>query len=128
MSAANRVLIVDDEEDIAWGLCKSLEKTHPSVEVECVDSGEQALNRLSAKRFNLVISDMRMPNGDGRSLVTEIRRAYPQTKVIVMTAYGSAELKNEMEERGCFFYIEKPFDTGYLKQIILGALGDRDLG
>jgi len=122
MTVPNRVLIVDDEEDITWGLSKSLGKTHPSVEVECVYSGEQALNRLSAKPFNLVVSDVRMPNGDGRNLILEIRRTYPQTKVIVMTAYGSAELKNELEERGCFFYIEKPFDTGYLKQIILGAL------
>ncbi len=127
MSESRRVLIVDDEEDITWGIARSLART-PSVEVQCVHSGDAALKLLEDQRFDVVLSDIRMPGPDGLQLMLDIRQHHPQTRVIIMTAYGSHQLKEEVEARGGFFYIEKPFDVGYLKQIVLDALELDDNG
>lgn len=127
MTAPKKVLIVDDEEDITWGISKSLAKTY-DFEIDCAHSGDAALEILSRKHYDLVLSDVRMPGRDGLQLLLDIRRICPNTKMIIMTAYGSQEIKHQVESRGGFFYIEKPFDIGYLKQIILEALEIDDNG
>ncbi len=127
MPAHRRILIVDDEEDLTWGLSRSLAKT-PDLEVACVPSGDQALELLQSRSFDLVLSDVRMPGRSGLQLMRDIRERFPQIKVIIMTAHGSSETREQVEAQGGFFYIEKPFDVGYLKQIILDALELDDNG
>lgn len=122
MAAHKRILIVDDEEDITWGISKCLDKTNHSFDVHCVSTGDQALEILRKFRFDLVVSDIRMPGRSGLELLLDIRKQYPQTKIIIMTAYGSQEIRERAEKRGSFFYIEKPFEIGYLKQLIFEAL------
>ncbi|MFQ5602523.1 MAG: response regulator [bacterium] len=128
MTAQKKILIVDDEEDITWGISKSLDKSYYGLEVNCVHSGDEALNLMNSKTFDLVVSDIRMPGRDGMQLILDIRKRYPHTKVIIMTAYGSQQVKDEVTNRGGYFYIEKPFDVGHLKQIIFDALEVEDNG
>ncbi len=122
MTAHKKILIVDDEEDIAWALSKSLGKSYYDFEINCVNAGDKALVLLSNKKYDLVVSDIRMPGRNGMQLILDIRKKYHKTKIIIMTAYGSQKIKEQVENRGGFFYIEKPFDIGYLKQIIFEAL------
>ncbi|MFQ5706481.1 MAG: response regulator [bacterium] len=122
MSKAKKILIVDDEEDLVWGIAKSLEKECGALEVECVLSGDDAWQLLEKARFDLVVSDIRMPGRSGLQLLMDIRQKYPQTKIIIMTAYGSEAIQTAVDKRGGFYYIEKPFDIGHLKQLILQAL------
>ncbi|MFQ5864152.1 MAG: response regulator [bacterium] len=122
MALRKKILIVDDEEDITWGISKCLDKTNDAFEVHCVHTGDQALEILKKFKFDLVVSDIRMPGRNGLELLLDIRKQYPHTKIIIMTAYGSQEIKELAEKRGSFFYIEKPFEMGYLKQLILEAL------
>ena len=122
MTVHKKILIVDDEEDITWGISKSLEKPLYGFDIQCVHAGDQALELLHRTKFDLVVSDVRMPGRNGIQLISDIRNNFPHTKVIIMTAYGSSQLKEQVENRGGFFYIEKPFDVGYLKQIIFDAL------
>jgi CheY-like chemotaxis protein len=128
MTVHKKILIVDDEEDIAWGISKCLDKTIYSFEVHCVNTGDEALEMLKKFSYDLVVSDIRMPGRNGLQLLLDIRKQYPQTKIIIMTAYGSQEMKERAEKRGSFFYIEKPFETGYLKQLVLEALGINNNG
>jgi CheY-like chemotaxis protein len=117
-----RVLIVDDDEDLTWGIAKNLAKENNKFEVQCVNSGDQALNLMKKKSFDLIVSDIRMPGRDGLQLILDVKKKYPATKVIIMTAYGSQEVQEEADKCGSFFYIEKPFEIGYLKQLISQAL------
>ncbi len=119
-----RVLIVDDEEDLTWTLAKKLSKDNDKFELITVNSGQEAINVLNQLPVDLVISDVRMPEISGLDLLVKIRETYPNTKVVIMTAYGSSDVQKEANERGCFKYIEKPFEINELRQLILDALKD----
>ncbi|NOX36336.1 MAG: response regulator [Calditrichaeota bacterium] len=117
-----RVLLVDDEEDLTWTLSKKLSKDSDKFELITVNSGREAIEVLNQVPVDLVITDVRMPEVSGLDLLVKIKETYPQTKVIIMTAYGSSDVHKEATERGCFHYIEKPFEINEIRQIILDAL------
>jgi CheY-like chemotaxis protein/predicted regulator of Ras-like GTPase activity (Roadblock/LC7/MglB family) len=120
-----RVLVVDDEDDLTWSISKHLAKDKGKYELICVNSGKKALEVLSQLPVKLVISDIRMPEISGLELLSRIRESYPTTKVIIMTAYGSSEVHEEANARGCFKYIEKPFEITDLRQLILEAIEEK---
>ena len=117
-----RVLIVDDEEDLTWTLSKKLSKDSDKFDVMCVNSGREAIEVLNQVPFDLVITDVRMPEVSGLELLTQVKDLYPSTKVIIMTAYGSSDVKKNATSQGCFNYIEKPFEINELRRQILEAL------
>jgi len=120
-----RVLIVDDEEDLTWSIAQHLKKDSKRYELFAVNGGQEALDILKQVPVDLVVSDIRMPEISGLDLLMDIRENYPSTKVIIMTAYGSSEIQNEANERGCFKYIEKPFEIQELRNLILDGVEDR---
>lgn len=119
---SKRVLIVDDEEDLTWSLQKKLSKDSDKFELTCVNSGREAIEVLNQLPFNLVITDVRMPEVSGLDLLVKIKNLYPDTKVVIMTAYGTSDVQKAATDRGCFSYIEKPFEINELRQLILDAL------
>jgi len=123
--ALKRVLIVDDEEDLTWSISKHLSKDKDKYDLAAVNSATAALDVLSQVPVELVVSDIRMPEMSGLDLLMEIRKNYPETKVIIMTAYGSSEIQQEANERGCFKYIEKPFELHELRQLVLDGIEDK---
>jgi CheY-like chemotaxis protein/predicted regulator of Ras-like GTPase activity (Roadblock/LC7/MglB family) len=125
MEEVKRVLVVDDEDDLTWSISKHLAKDRDKYELICVNSGKKALEVLSQLPVKLVISDIRMPEISGLELLSRIKEAYPTTKVIIMTAYGSSEVHEEANSRGCFKYIEKPFEIADLRQLILEAIEEK---
>ncbi len=120
-----RVLIVDDEEDLTWSISKHLSRDKDKFELIAVNSGMAALDVLAQVPVDLVITDIRMPEISGLDLLLKIRENYPQTKVVIMTAYGSSEIQEEANRRGCFKYIEKPFEIQDLRQLILDILQEK---
>jgi CheY-like chemotaxis protein/predicted regulator of Ras-like GTPase activity (Roadblock/LC7/MglB family) len=122
---SKRVLIVDDEDDLTWSISKHLAKDKSQYELICVNSGKKALDVLSQVPVDLVISDIRMPEISGLDLLVKIKDYYPTTKVIIMTAYGSSEIHEEANKRGCFKYIEKPFEINDLRQLILEGIAQK---
>jgi CheY-like chemotaxis protein len=120
-----RVLIVDDEEDLTWTLSKKLSKDRAKFDVMCVNSGRQAIEVLNQVPFDLVVTDVRMPEVSGLELLQQVKRLYPDTRVIIMTAYGSADIRDQATQNGCFNYIEKPFEINELRRQILDALEER---
>ena len=123
--ATNRVLVVDDEETLTWSMTKTLAKDKGKYELVIANTGSEALNVLERDPIDVVVTDIKMPDIDGLELLSIIRKQYPSTKVIIMTAYGSPEIHKEATRRGSFFYVEKPFEISDIRTLILKALEEK---
>ena len=102
------ILIVDDEEIVRESLANWLEED--GYEVEAVENGARALERLPAKDWNLAMVDLKMPGMDGIQLMDEIRKVRPDTIVIIMTAYATVDTAVQAMKKGAYDYIVKPFN------------------
>ncbi len=114
-----RILIVDDEPTILLTLSYALRSE--GVEVITASRLEPAEEALSRYSFDLVIVDIRMSGVlgiEGLELLSYIKRFWPKTEVIVMTAHGSGEIRQEAEGRGARYYYEKPVDINELAERI----------
>ncbi len=120
-----KVLIVDDEETLTWGMAKSLARDRDKYEVEIANNGKEALDVLGKMPIDLVISDIRMPDINGLDLLIRINKDYPNTKVIIMTAYGSTDIQKEASKRGSLYYIEKPFEINEIRKLILDLVKEK---
>ena len=98
---------MDDEASVTEALALILgERGH---RVEPARSVGEAGALLSSRPFDLVFTDLRLPDGSGIDLLTRIKADAPETEVILMTAHGSLDLTVEAIKRGAFYYLEKPF-------------------
>jgi DNA-binding response OmpR family regulator len=120
-----KVLIVDDEETLTWSMAKSLSKDKDKYEVLIANNGREALQLLKTNKIDLVITDIRMPDINGLDLLVIIKKEFAETKVIIMTAYGSSDVQKEANQRGSLFYIEKPFEISEIRKIIIDLIGKR---
>jgi len=120
-----KVLIVDDEETLTWSMAKSLSKDRDKYEVIIANNGKEALSHLKNNKIDLVISDIRMPDINGLDLLVKIKKEYPDTKVIIMTAYGSSDVQKEANRRGSLYYVEKPFEISDIRKIIIDLIGKK---
>ena len=111
-----KVLIVDDEEDILWGLSEEL--TRDGIDVDTASNGQEAFEKIKDTDYDFLITDIRMPGMSGSELLLKSKNLRPDLKVIVMTAYGSDELRQEVLSHGAISYLEKPFDFEQLLELI----------
>ena len=116
----SRVLVVDDEPDIRELIDLTLARM--GLATECVGSVAEANAALEAGDFQLCLTDMRLPDGDGLEIVRSITEHYPQTPVAVITAYGSAENAVAALKAGAFDYLAKPVGLEQLRALIKSAL------
>ena len=107
---AARILIVDDEEKLVFLLKQALLFRFPDSCVDMAYSGEEGLSCLAVHAYDLIIADYRMPGFDGLELIKGVRYLDPRTSIILMTAYGSEELGQEVKKLGVARYFGKPFD------------------
>jgi DNA-binding NtrC family response regulator len=114
------ILVVDDERSIRVGLKGLL--TKEGYEVSVAESGDEALRLLGNQSFDLVLTDLRMPGLDGLGLLKRIKEQYPDTLVVMMTAYGSEKIAVEAMKAGALDYIVKPFDNEEVKILVRQAL------
>jgi DNA-binding NtrC family response regulator len=117
------ILVVDDEPQVADTLRDLLE--YEGFKVETAENGRQALDRLtSGHRFDLVITDMKMPEMDGLELLKRVQKLRKNLPVIVLTAY--ATLKNGLQaiKEGVYDYVSKPFSVDLLIRVVHQALKD----
>lgn len=121
-----RVLVVDDEDDMLWMLQRNLNKGMSEVEVLAASSGEEALAVLSDKEVHLVITDINMPGINGLDLLIEVNNRYPDTGVIIMTAYPSNSFEREAMMGGSLRFVEKPFDINDMRKIVGDILKTSD--
>jgi two-component system response regulator PilR (NtrC family) len=115
-----RALVVDDEPDIRELLSITLERMN--LEVTAADTIAAATRELRANPFDLCLTDMRLPDGDGLSLVEWIQTHKPQTPVAVITAHGNVETAVRALKLGAFDFISKPVDVAGLRKLITATL------
>ena len=106
-----RILIVDDEPTIRLVLMKRIRSMRPEYDVDSAASAEQALEMLSKKAYEVMVTDLKLPKADGISLAEEVHMLYPDTWSILMTGYGADEVHKNAYHCGCIAYVEKPIDT-----------------
>jgi two-component system, response regulator, stage 0 sporulation protein F len=111
-----RILLVDDEENARIGLSRLL--TNEGFIVDSVSNGFEALSYLRQQEVNLIISDINMPEMNGISFLKELNKSFPQSNVIMITAYGGVESYIEAMNLGAFEYINKPVKIDELKSIL----------
>lgn len=122
MNNVKRLLVVDDEETLTFSLYQTFIKAPLDCEVITASTGEEALERFEEAPFDVVITDVAMPGMSGLDLVSMLKRKKPDIRIIVITAYGSPEVNQQVVEQGAEMYIEKPFDIHELKQIVIKML------
>jgi two-component system response regulator PilR (NtrC family) len=113
-------LVIDDEPDICELLALTLGRM--DVRTETVGDVASAKNRLSAGRFDLCLTDMRLPDGDGLELVEWMQTNATDVPVAVITAHGNVETAVQALKLGAFDFISKPLDLGNLRDIVAQAL------
>jgi two-component system response regulator PilR (NtrC family) len=116
-----RLLVVDDEPDLRT--LYELTLLREGYDVESAETVAEAWAALSTKRFNLVITDMRLPDGTGLDLLRRLDDAGRGEKGIVITAYGSAENAVEALKAGAYDYLTKPVDLRQFRAVVASALG-----
>jgi DNA-binding NtrC family response regulator len=115
-----RVLIVDDEESLGCTLQANLELD--GFEVDFANSGPAALALLERQRYDLMLSDIRMPGMNGVDLFRAARATQPAMPVVLMTAFALEGLVKQAINEGVFTVFPKPFDIGHLEAVLNRAL------
>jgi DNA-binding NtrC family response regulator len=123
---ALRVLIVDDEEGFCWTLKKVLESLNYTV--LSAQTANQALSHLESEpEIGLALIDMRLSNAEETgdlSLLRRMKALRPHLPVVVMSAFGTPELKRDAREQGALAFLDKPFRVEKLLRLIREAASD----
>jgi len=118
------ILVADDEKGIREFLEIAL--TKEGYEVTLASNGAEAISLCEKRKFDIILADIKMPQGDGYTILRKVKKLHPDTIVIMITAYGSLESAIEAMKEGAFDYISKPFDVNDVKTLIQKALTKRD--
>src|SRR2546423_7889906 len=121
-----RIMIVDDDRVTCELLCEVF--AGEGFAARFAQSGEAALDSLAAESPDVLVSDIRMKTRlDGLALLDHVRHTYPQTSVVLMTAFGSIETAIRAVKEGAFDYISKPFDIDTLVETVRRALSAQSI-
>ncbi len=129
--ATGQILVVDDEADIRELLSMTLIRM--GLEPHCAGGVDEAIAMLGRNSFELCLTDMRLADGDGLSIVEHITKNHPSLPVAVITAHGSAENAVAALKAGAFDYLGKPVSLDQLRALVRSALklprpGDKNRG
>ncbi len=122
------ILVIDDDLNMLRSIEFILEAADCSVTTG--RSGKEGLEKILAGErndsFDLLITDIQMPGLTGLQLIDELRRLNISLPVLVITAFGDQNLKNELARRGCRYYLDKPFHEEKLMQTVSMILKKRE--
>ncbi len=105
-----RVLIVDDDPALLQALPQALQLRMAEATVETADSAAVALDRIAARDYDAIVTDIKMPGMDGLALLAEIRRRQPDTPILIITGHGEYDLSVRALRAGAYDFIQKPID------------------
>jgi DNA-binding NtrC family response regulator len=115
-----KVLIVDDEELTLENLEYALKKE--GYQVVSANSGSAAIQKLEKQEFDVVLTDLRMKKVDGMQVLARCLELYPESEVIVITAYASLPSAIETMKKGAYYYIAKPFKFDEVRKVVKEAV------
>ena len=116
------IMVVDDKVDLARGI--GLVLADIAEDVRICHSGEDALQKLAEEPAHVLVSDVRMQGMSGLDLLRSLRDRWPDTRVILLTAFGTIESAVEAVQHGAFHYLTKPFDNDQLIALVQRAWED----
>ncbi len=120
-----KILLADDEQIARENLAYILKKE--GYEIVAVESGARALEELAKKEFDLVITDLRMPQVDGMQVLERTKELRPETEVLVVTGYATVNTAVEAMQKGAYHYLAKPYQNEEVRILVRKALEKRDL-
>ncbi len=115
-----KILVVDDDQGIRDFL--EIMLSREGYEVTCASDANKALNQCKKEKYDLILTDLKMPKIDGIEFLKEVKDICQETMVILMTAYASPETAVSAMKEGAYDYVEKGFDLEDIKSIISSAL------
>jgi DNA-binding NtrC family response regulator len=118
-----RILVIDDESIVRKSCNRAL--SPEGYEVTVSQSGVEALRILEEESFDLVLTDLKMPDIDGIEVLKKIKERWPQTEVIIITGYQTVDTAVKSIKLGAFDYIEKPFTPDALVAAVGNAMASR---
>jgi DNA-binding NtrC family response regulator len=124
-SGMEPLLLVEDKNELRAMLRKALERA--GYNVEDVADGSTAVARIRARRYLLVLTDLKLPGRSGIEILQEAKQSDPTVPVILITAYGSIEEAVTAMKEGAFDFIQKPVDLEHLKLLVGRAAGQQEL-
>ncbi|NQT88789.1 response regulator [bacterium] len=114
MDRSRSVLIVDDDDTLRATLKKIFAKA--GYDASTARDGQEAIDMVRAHGVDLVLADLKMPRTNGLSLLDSVRKIRPESKVILMSAYGADDTQNDALARGAYAYLNKPVS----RKVLLG--------
>ena len=114
------ILVVDDDRTVTEAL--NLILSDAGFNVLIAQNVAESIMILSNTHFDLVITDLCMPDGTGIDVITHVKSETPETEVILMTAHGSVDITIEAIKRGAYYYLEKPYTLDRLYTLVHRAL------
>ena len=121
------VLIVDDDLALLQALPEALRLRMAGLTVDTADSGAAALDRIAARDYDAIVTDIKMPGMDGLELLAEIRTHRPDTPTLVITGHGEHDLVVHALRAGAYDFIQKPIDRDYFVASLRRAIEMRAL-
>lgn len=115
-----RIAIIDDEPLVLRNLQRKIGKS--GFHVETFINPKKAIDRMGIEPFDIILTDLHMPEMDGMQVLEKVKEKYPKTEVIIITGYASIESAVEAVKQGAFYYIEKPFTPEQVLLIINRAV------
>jgi len=115
-----KILVVDDEEHTRLGYAEVLKLE--GYNVDAAENGLEGLNFAKNKSYDVIVTDLRMPEMDGAQFIENLRKFDKDTKVVVITAFGSFKSYKQLTSLGAVEYINKPVRAKDLKEAILKVL------
>lgn len=120
-----RILVVDDEKNVLTTIQAILQED--GFEVDVARDGGPAINAIRARHYDLVLTDLKMPEVGGLEVLAEARKSSPNTVTMMMTGYGSLPSALEAVQLGAYDYLLKPMEVPELKQAVKRGLERREL-
>ncbi len=121
---AIKVMLIDDEVAFANTLAQRLRMR--DLKVDTAYDGEQALSKLKQAETDIIVLDLKMPGMHGMEVLKEIKKAYPDIQVIVLSGHGTDKDEEEARRLGGFDFLKKPADIDHLEHKIRKAFQEKD--
>ncbi len=116
------LMVLDDEPMVGKRLKVIL--TRMGCNVETFEDPRVALDRISQKRFHIVVTDVVMGDVDGLQVLDRVRACWPDSKVIIMTAYAMMAMAREAMAKGAFDFVAKPFEPTEIRAVVARAAAE----
>lgn len=114
------VLVVDDEEHTRLGYAEVLRID--GYDVDVAENGAEGLKKAERKEYQVIVTDLRMPEMDGMTFIEKLRNFDPEARVIVITAFGTFKTYKKTKEMGVVSFLNKPVRARDLKEAVAEIL------